>query len=394
MKNKWWKIVLKFLYYGFTFTLGILIAFVLPGINYEILTYESFNEYVENDKYSYALDLLGGIYNEEKICEFQNNDGSVLSIFETLSVYDEYKENKIVKSTFNESYSCFLTNVQPDKFVAENNQAKVLINGDKIINILHDSNDDGKDDAVSTLTSSNFIYFTIDKTYIEKVERIEVFDASGNIYLCVDKNLVFESVFFETSTNFIEIYNKYSADGFTATESEVLEKEYNIINKVNGNYKLSGSYVIKELKKEANKEATIFVLIYFIWIYILGDLLVGKRYIIKFGKFVYTKIKSKIKPKKEIEPVGNFYSTVNFKANILEEIDTDIILSYENTENQDFNFKVILTKTKQYTTKARVHSGSYNLKTVECLNYEVENLKTTLEVKGFFTDVLFDVKKK
>ena len=103
MKKKWWQVVLKILYYGFTFTLGILIAFVLPGINYEILTYESFNKYVETKEFKYALDLLGGIYNEEMLYQVDLSNGSTILFFETVSIYDEKNdEGNIEKSTFNE----------------------------------------------------------------------------------------------------------------------------------------------------------------------------------------------------------------------------------------------------------------------------------------------------
>ena len=143
MKKKWWQVVLKILYYGFTFTLGILIAFVLPGINYEILTYESFNKYVETKEFKYALDLLGGIYNEEMLYQVDLSNGSTILFFETVSMYDEKNdEGNIEKSTFNESYSCFILNVTASDFVGKNNKSKILINDKYDINILHDSDGD------------------------------------------------------------------------------------------------------------------------------------------------------------------------------------------------------------------------------------------------------------
>lgn len=397
MKKKWWQVVLKILYYGFTFTLGILIALVLPGINYEILTYESFNKYVETKEFKYALDLLGGIYNEEMLYQVDLSNGSTILFFETVSIYDEKNdEGNIEKSTFNESYSCFILNVTASDFVGKNNKSKILINDKYDINILHDSDGDGKNDSVSTLISSNFIYFTIDKTYVNKIENIKVLNIDGDVFYTINKTLEYSSDFFLTTQNFIKMYNEYLVDGFTEEESNELESEfYNKINKTNEMYKLSGSYVIDGLKKEANKEATIFVLIYFVWIYILGDFLVGKRYIWKFILFVSRKIKGKINKnkQKEVELSENFYSTINFKAKVFDDYESDIILSYEHQDNKDFNFKVILTKTKDFSNKARVHSGLYKLKDVSCNGKEVENLSEQLDVKGFFVDVSFEIKK-
>ena len=53
----------------------------------------------------------------------------------------------------------------------------------------------------------------------------------------------------------------------------------------------------------------------------------------------------------------------------------------------------ILTKTKDFSNKARVHSGLYKLKDVSCNGKEVENLSEQLDVKGFFVDVSFEIKK-
>lgn len=395
MKKKWWQVVLTILYYGFTFSLGILIALVLPGINYEILTYESFNEYVENEEFTYALDLLGGIYNEENLLKQEYENGSKLYMFETISIYNELDaDGKISKSTFNESYSCFLTNVAQDQFVGENNKAIVLINENIQIKILHDSDGDEKDDSVATLAASNYIFFTIDKTLVNEVNHVKVLSATGDVFIEVENDLNYQSNFFNVSQTFINKYNEYSVDNFSESESNDLEEEFNKIKENNSKYSLSGSYVIDSIKKEANNEATIFVLVYFIWIYILGDFLVGKRYIMQFVTFVYRKIKSKINKKKpEVELSQNFYSTVTFKANVCEEYDSDIILTYEHESNKDFNFKVILTKTKGFVIKSRVHSGLYILKDVSCKEYKVENLSDNLEVKGFFVDVSFEIKK-
>ena len=88
----------------------------------------------------------------------------------------------------------------------------------------------------------------------------------------------------------------------------------------------------------------------------------------------------------------NFYSTVTFKATVCEEFDTDIILSYEHETNKDFNFQIILTKTKEFVTKMRVHGGKYKLKNASCKEYIIENLSDDLDVKGFFVEVAFTIK--
>lgn len=400
MKKKW-KIIFGVIYYCFTFSLGIMIALVLPTVNRDIIMYEYLDNYIENGEYVKAVDLLGGIYNKE--CILEDSEKNIV-IFETTSLL-EIKEKKdeveTKKTIINGSYICIVTNLQREWFEIENednNLSKVLINGNQKIDILqHDLDEDGKLDTIATLIDSNYICFSIDHANFNEVKSIELINAKGDSLVNVTNlELNFGSDFFDKTKEFVTKYNlAYEDNKFTKEENEELKQIYDKVIDENPNYQNSGTYSMEEINKEANRDSVSFILIYFIWIYILGDCLVGPRYIFRFIKFIYSKIKKKDDSKENQLALGNnFYSSVTFELENKDEYDGDIILSYEHEKNRDYNFKVIINKSTEYKTKERIHGGIYKLTNIECQEYKVIDLPERLDVKGYTMNIIFKIKKE
>ena len=399
--SKKWKIFFAILYYLLTFSLGIIIAVALPVVNREIITYEYLDKYITEGDYVKAVDLLGGIYNKESVLE---DEEKKLYIFETNSLLvlkETDGDVETTKTVINGSYVCIVKGLNRVDFeVEKDNQSKVLLNGTEKIEILQsDLNNDGELDAISTLIDNNYICFSIDYELHKNTNSIEIIGASGQTVLKVEGlSLDFSSNFFNETKNFVLTYNAYYEDKvFSEEENTNLENMYNEINQNNPNYQKSGTYSLEEISKKANQESIIFVLLYFLWIYILGDCLVGKRYIFRFFKFIYLKIKNKIKKEEKTEQLAignNFYCTITFEATIYEGFKDDIIISYESLTNKENNFKCVLTSGADYLKKERVRGGSYKLANVECPGNTLIGIPEALDVKGYSKNIKFEIKKE
>jgi hypothetical protein len=260
--------------------------------------------------------------------------------------------------------------------------------------------------TIETLINSNYICFSIDEMFcsekgFSEVGSIKIYDANNNLYeeYLFDNNLDFSGDLFKQTSTFVSKYNEFYSDReFSAEENIELENILKEIQKVNPHCIKSGTYVYDEIYDEANKESMIFVLIYFIWIYILGDFLVGPRYILRFFKFLFGKIKPvKVNSKQEVEEptLGfGFISTVSIDVKVPEDASEDITIEYEHLVNPEYNFKTVITRAVEYKKKERVRGGSYKLVSVTCPGFEVVNLPEKLEVKGYTMKLSFEIKHK
>lgn len=407
--SKKWRIFFKVLYYFLTFSLGIFIAIVLPNANRDAVTYEFLDKYIENGEYVKAVDLLGGLYNKNEIIKenLGENKGELI-VFETNSFLEQVieddennaNEEKETKRIINSSYVCIIRGLERNWFESKDkNESKILVNGEKIEILQVDLDENGSLDTIATLINSNYICFSIDKSnFPNGANSIELIKADGTSHFELKNlNLDFNTDFFVKTKTFIDKYNLFYEDNdFSKEEDLELENIFKQINKENANYQKSGTYSLKEINEEVIRKSIIFVVIYFVWVYILGDCLVGKRYIFRFFKFIYKKIKNKIKPKEKDEPLAlgnNFYSSVTFEIMNCEELQSDVIVSYQHETNKDYNFKCIITKKDNFKKKERIHSGTYKLVNVECKGYEVIELPEKIEIKGYTMNIKFSIKK-
>lgn len=414
MKKKW-KIFFKILYYVVTFALGFFLAIVIPEANEEIVRVEYLNNYIETGEYKKAIDLLGGIYNEKELlnkkCFEDPNSKTGLIIFETALIY-EYTEktdinnpesDEITKSLFNESYACILYDVDSSQFKPNfdaeiENNSKIIINKQYELRIVNSDYDrDGKDDSISTLENSNYLFFKLDKEKFGSITSVDIYKSDGSIYYNEEIKLNYDTNFFIEINEFVKKYNSYYLDGyFSEAENKDLEEIFNSVKNKNSSYLLSGQYSESAIKKEAQKDSIIFILIYFIWIYILGDCLVGQRYIFRFIKYIFVKIRNKIqKETKEPEVLGgSFFATLTLEILNPEELnDENIVISYKHTKNDKYDIEVALNKENGFKTKTKVRGGTYQLIKNECNEYKLCDIPEKLEVKGYMVTVKIKIKK-
>lgn len=398
--SKGWKIFFKILYYVIAFSVGLFLVVVYPSAKKDELSFVYINNYVENKEFEKAVDLLSYVYNKEEIYTNKVATDSGIVIFETLSLYEKELEDKTKTVEINESYLCLIYDLTKLQFYGNENKTVIKVNDTEIKILSHDYNGDGVVDSVPSLINSTYICFNIDKLAYSNVDTIELIDKDGNsVFKLEELELEYNSDFFTAAQTFITKYNEAYTDGaFSDEENNLLLSEYDKIHKLNNNYQMIDTYKTSEkVFDEAMKDSVWFILIFFIWVFILGDCLVGKRHIFKFIKFIFFKIKNKIKPsvsKKDEAVSNNFFGLVTFKADICEGFDKDVIIAYECLDNKQCNFKVIINKTNDFIVKQRVHGGKYRLSKIECPDYEVLNLPEEIEVKGYTMLIKFNITNK
>ena len=377
------KLILKILYFVVTFSVGLILSFVLPVAYREIHTSTMLNENVKNKDFVLAMDLLGGLYNE-KYTQIEVNEDFGIVIFDTNSFFvsEENYQNSIT-----ESYTCFIYGLDPVRFDnLETNQSAIYLNDNELkISLLQaDLDGDGEFDAIVTVDTADYICFTIEKYKINDVSKIKLAQADGSTYHeWTNLSLNFETPFFTDTEQFVKDYNTAVSDGtFIEEENKVLEKQLTDLEQSNESFKRCGVYSVEKIKKAANKSATIFVLIYFVVVYITADLLVGKRYILAmFGK-LFNKIFKKKRKQEEIVG-GGFKTLVTFEAIVDKNFEKEIVISYKNVIDTSKVFKITLTKEEQYIKKEKIHGGKYVLLEANLEGATIVDLPDSIEISGY-----------
>ena len=398
--NKGWKIFFKILYIVITFGVTVFLILVYPNAREDELRFIYLSEYIENKEFDKAVDMLSYIYNKEEVYNEKVTTNSGLVLYEGISRYEKTNEDETKSYIINEAYICIIYDLEKLQFYGNENKTVVKVNNQEIKIVTHDFDGDGTDDSVPSLINNHYISFTIDKTVFETVDTIELLDKDGlTVFKLENLSYDFKTEFFTAIETFVSAWNTAYADEELSKEEDViLTSEGKKILEVNSNYQIIDTYGTNNItiSNEVTKDSILFVLGFLIWVCILGDCLVGKRYIFGFIKRIFFKIKDKVKPKTAQEEAlsANFFSLVTFEAKICEGFEKDVIVAYECLSNKQYNFKVIINKTNDYIIKQRVRGGKYKLSSVECPGYDVLNLPEEIEVKGYTMLIKLNIQNK
>ena len=393
------KIFINILYYILTFGIGIVIAVSAPAAMNYTYSMKAIEDALEGGNYQDAMMSVGGYYEADYNYLSPNKD---VVIFNTITMMynsgDE--EDTLVDGTkVHKSYCVFYFNVPSEYKTAgkiEENKTKVVItdidDNQKPINnnlIDYDYDQDGTLDSISTLVSYNFIFFEIPIEDHNSVKKIEFYDVSGNVYYALDLEtpLEFKEQFYTDVDAFVEEYNR------DYTSAKLLELDEEFRAKSDKYLKSSNGDIVDTVKKKS----TLYVILYFVAIYFIGDSLIGGRFIIKGIRFLWRKIfkrkqKEKDKPTPMKEFVGAVYCNLTIELDVLEDFDKSVTVSYSN-ENESFEF--YLVKEDGYKKSKRVMAGVYmNFKLEVDSSYVGINPPETLELSKMNEKVIIKIRKK
>lgn len=399
------RIFAAIIYYLLTFSLGVLMALFLPYLLYYYSESVSYiQESLESGNYQGAISVVGGYYDDRYVLE-EKFDGGGIVLFPaaTLLEYTDEEGNTQDDRYLQYSYGGFLYGAGDYAITkTENNQACVRI-ADKdgavhTLTILNtDTDGNGTKDTIATIVQNDFVFLDIAKSEFGSIAKIEFIDCDGNVYKQFECSLSFEETFFEDVKPFVELYNKEYPEGDEALEAlskelDALSKE--LLNK-DAHYHMSADGVVVS---KADTKATIIVVVYFVCVYILGDFIVGGKYILKFFRFLNAKvfkIQFKRKAPKYNEAFGHDYNCkVTMEADVseLEDFDGSIQVRYSNDNGQ---VEFVLLKANGYQHTLSVRAGEYvNLWVDIAQEYATKDLPDTLVAEGYQKVVKFTIIKR
>ncbi|MDE7296320.1 MAG: hypothetical protein K2N84_03550, partial [Clostridia bacterium] len=243
-----------------------------------------------------------------------------------------------------------------------------------------DSNGDSKIDTITTFYTNGFFYFDLDEETYSSLRKLTFYDKEGQVYQEVSLDLNYDQQFFADVDDFVQEYNRdYKSDKLSELNDAFLSKAEN--------YKIS---TLGVAQSKADTKAAIIVVVYFVTIYVIGDLLLGQRYIIRFFKWFLFKV-CKVKPKQKQAPQhkevfgSDYFSQVTFELDISEAegFSESVQIRYTNEKGEEISF--LLLKQENYQTTQRIKAGTYVNMWIDLnkTEYATRDLPETLVVEGY-----------
>lgn len=397
----------KIIYYLFTFALGILLAFGLYGYHavFEVpqKVLADMNQYLVERSYDKAMELVGGYFNREYVFQQDFEDGVGIVLFEaatptsdTTSSDSSDDDSKQSMTKLHKSYAGFIYGLKGlyDVVGESDNQTRLVVtNLDNIRHVvtLIDTDSDNNDvkDSISTMTSQGLIFLDLDLDTHTTLSKLEFYDAKGNVFRSVELNLDYSGEFFTDVDEFCKEYNRdYKSEKLAELSEAFLNK--------NESYGIS---VDSERYQETDVKGILIVVAYFAVIYIIADFLVGRRYILKFCRWLHYKTPwgKKAAQKRPInkEAFGHdYYSQVTMSLDLSElpDFNESVQVRYTNT---DVEISFILMKDNGYTVTERIKAGTYVNAWMEInKDYAPVNMPENLIVEGYKMDVKIKILKR
>ena len=410
------SIFAKIIYYLFVFSFGIILAIFLPFIfMYDGEALNIIQDQLDSKQYVDAMAMVGGYYNKTIVLNECFEAGGGIVLFEAATLYEyEYKadeENAEVKKDYkmHKAYAGFvygLDNSFSRGELAENKSILLIetSNGQKEFGLLNlNTNEDEALDEISSLLTNNFFYLEFSEEGMSDLGVTEIISltlvqADGSVYDEIQINSpafntesFFKTQFFNDVEAFIEKNNEFAEYNVRRTEESTYETELKALSEeltslnnailANENYAKSSSVVAKS---RADKRASRVVLIYFICAYVLGDFMLGTKYIVKFIKWFCVKvlkIKFKEKPIDRSVYGTSYYCQVELKLEVVSPNEEEIDLTYVS-EAQIVTFT--LNVANGYVQKQRMKAGVYTLQSSNLKErYNTEFIPATIVAEGY-----------
>lgn len=402
MNNKL-RIFLKVIYYISTFTLGLFLALYLPNVLYYNETMKQITTSLTNEDYPKSMIYIGGYFNDNHVYSQRFDENSGIVLFESVTLSNNPNKTEQVRSILKDSYSGFIYNIKGKYNATRKSDNKSILtvvdkdNKEVNFSILDkDTDSDGYKDSINTLDDAGFIFLDLTKDKVSSIKTIKLFDREGNLFKEFDLsglNLNYNSSFFTDVHKFTDAYNLNNFDTALVEIDKKLRDEHS--NYIYSSYS-SGNVNV-------TTKAIFIILAYFIVIYLIGDSLLGKRYVYRGVKYLIIKIfKINPKPKKEKNSTytSDYYSELTLSLDLTglteeakNEFPEEVEIKY-NSESDIIVFK--LTKETDYKQTERVKAGIYtNMQSsLKDTSYYLSGVVSNLKISGFKNNVLMIVRKR
>lgn len=421
--NKFAKTLIKVVYYVLAIAFGVILVLTLPYILLNSQLTKEMNDNLENGEFVDAMHLIGCYYDSEIAYQYVDTTNDVqLVLFRATPFVDttysttdsEGKPTEVIsQETLELGYFGFLCNVTGKYNVSSTeeatdfeNQTKLVVNDEANIFLLdYDESQDGKADSILTMLNGSYVTFQIASDDVDEIKKLEFVDKEGKVFISINTTnssygtLDFNHKFFKEFESFIANYNDLAKNNVLGTltteefesKQKELEQQASIIINNNAGYKV-GSYTGSI--SGAQTKSYLITIIYFVGIFILGDLLVGRRLTIKIIKTIFkpvVKAFSKKKNEEEQKENYDYFSQVIITLKVPTDFELNPKLILIRKEKEEvFEF----TKDTEYISKRRIHAGIYENIRFECDEYKVLNLPESIEVKGFKTEINLELEKE
>lgn len=388
--SKGMKNFLRAIYILFTFGLGLVSAFLLPGSMSSTITVDDMNSSIRKGDYAHAMSLIGGFYDERIVYKSENADSVGIVIFRAATLDISTKKNQIYELVY--TYSGFLYNASsyPVKITGDTNQTKLLVNDSITVDLLdYDSDSDDKYDSIASLESRSFVYFEVSDKVADSVESLKFIDRSGDTFFeatnivsqdstyDLGQKLTFDKEFYNNLLEFKTVHNNNSGD-------EKLDGLKDTFLATSQYFHMSDN---SKNESKSNKITALIIVCYFLLIYILFDLLLGARYIYRFFRWLWYKIRHKDMSTIESAVKSDYFSQVTFKLNVPENYNNTISMNYHN---ETTNIELIFSKKNSYELTNKIRAGEYVNARLECPRLKALNLPDKLGVRGYKMIVTID----
>lgn len=377
-------------YYLFMFSMGILLALFLPYILTMDAALEVVNEALSNGNYTEAMQLSVNYFDDEIVFQQQFESGGGIVLFSSVTpmfeANSEGEENASTVTKLHKSYAGFVYGTANNYLVSAtgtNRSRMIVVDGDGVsrrISLLdYDSDGDGTKDTCSTHAQYGLFFVELDEPTYHSIKQLKLVDKDGNEFACINLDLSFGETFFQDVDAYVGQYNS-GAEGETLEQlrTEMLEKS--------SHYKAQSMSVANS---RADKQAAVVVVCYFVAVYLLGDLLIGPHFVIRFFRWLLVKVfkvKFNRKEPKRSEVFGNdYYSKVTLVLDVseLEDFSQSVQIRYNNEKGDEATFT--LMKEQNYCDTQRVKAGTYVNMWVDTDKelYAMQNLPEKLVVQGY-----------
>lgn len=381
------KLFAKIVYYLFAFTVGILLAVFLPyilmsdGENLKIMASS-----LKKGNYSDAMLLVGGYFDDRKVYQESFDNGGGIVLFSSATLVYSDSEDVEDETQIHKSYAGFVYGASDYAVTSDvNNRTKLTVKD--AAGVIHDvtlidsdSNGDKTKDTIGTLYTNGFFFIDLDADTFPSLRELTFYDKDGKVYREVSLDLNYDQQFFTDVNDFLEEYNRdYKSEKLKDLNADFLSKSEN--------YKISSLGVAHS---KADTKAAIIVVAYFVGVYIIGDLLLGRRYILRFFKWFLFKV-CRIKPKqkktpKRSEVFGNdYFCQVTFELDVSDAGNFSESVQVRYTDEKGAEISFILLKQENYITTQRIKAGIYRNMWIDLnkAEYGTQDLPETLYVEGY-----------